>query len=207
MYTDTVTLAGVVAQAQYFGAVTQVGDTFAEDLEDGILGLAYQSISNLDQPPYFNTVGLASRQWALLTRTAACTAKCCVATRFQLPARESRLGIVPRRCKSEQVSLYHDVRGSIHTPARYQEPITWYDVVSQSYWVITASVNINGKGLKGGKTFKAIIDSGTTIIVAPVKEARAFWNSVPGARPFNDDPSYHTFPCASPPQVSPSIDS
>lgn len=54
VYTDTVTVAGVTAHDQYFSAVNTLSPTFADEAEDGILGLAFPAISNIGQPPFFN---------------------------------------------------------------------------------------------------------------------------------------------------------
>ncbi|TFY67566.1 hypothetical protein EVJ58_g1536 [Rhodofomes roseus] len=50
-YTDT---AGITSKAQYFSPVTTLSSSFAGDPIDGILGMAYQKISNLAQPPFIN---------------------------------------------------------------------------------------------------------------------------------------------------------
>lgn len=43
----TVTVAGVTSKTQTFSAVTQLSSLFNGDPTDGILGLAFQGISNL----------------------------------------------------------------------------------------------------------------------------------------------------------------
>ena len=48
VYQDTVTVAGVTAKNQYFSPVTTLSDSFSNDPIDGILGLAYPTISNLN---------------------------------------------------------------------------------------------------------------------------------------------------------------
>ena len=65
--------------------------------------------------------------------------------------------------------------------------------------VLEAVSNVNGAPVPGsGGAF--IIDTGTTLIVSPVAQARAFWAAVPGSAPYED--GYYTFPCNSPPAVS-----
>ncbi|KAJ6478608.1 aspartic peptidase domain-containing protein [Mycena vitilis] len=51
---DIVTVAGIVATGQYFSPVTTVSSSFAGAPNDGILGLAFPAISNMQQPPFFN---------------------------------------------------------------------------------------------------------------------------------------------------------
>ncbi|KAJ6630108.1 acid protease [Mycena sp. CBHHK59/15] len=55
IYTDTVTVAGVKATKQYLSPVTTLSSSFANDPIDGILGLAFPAISNLNENPFFNT--------------------------------------------------------------------------------------------------------------------------------------------------------
>ncbi|KAF7797804.1 hypothetical protein EIP86_009009 [Pleurotus ostreatoroseus] len=54
IYTDTVTVGGLTVSGQYFSPVTTLSDEFTDDPADGILGLAWPSISNLGQTPFFN---------------------------------------------------------------------------------------------------------------------------------------------------------
>lgn len=44
-----VTVAGVTVTKQYFSPVTTLSSSFADDPIDGLLGLAYPAISNLNQ--------------------------------------------------------------------------------------------------------------------------------------------------------------
>ncbi|KAJ7751282.1 acid protease [Mycena maculata] len=55
VYTDTVTVAGVKATNQAFSTVTTLSTSFAQNPADGILGMAYPSISNLGENPFFTT--------------------------------------------------------------------------------------------------------------------------------------------------------
>lgn len=101
--------------------------------------------------------------------------------------------------------------------AKYTGPIEWHPITSRSYWVrspnssqyvradartqlIQGQPQINGNPLNG-KVYNFAVDTGTTVIVAPTKEAKAFWKAVPGAAPYAAAPSYYTFPCKSPPSV------
>ncbi|KAI0666019.1 acid protease [Trametes maxima] len=55
VYTESVNVAGVSVKNQYFSPVTTLSSSFANDPIDGLLGLAYPAISNLNQNPFFNT--------------------------------------------------------------------------------------------------------------------------------------------------------
>ncbi|KAI0692346.1 protease [Cerioporus squamosus] len=54
-YTDTVTVGGVSVTGQYLAAVTEESDEFQQDPSDGLLGLAFPAISNLNHDPFFFT--------------------------------------------------------------------------------------------------------------------------------------------------------
>ncbi|KAJ7161368.1 acid protease [Mycena crocata] len=55
VYTDTVNVAGVKATNQFFSAVTTLSSGFSEEPIDGILGMAFPSLSNLGHSPFFTT--------------------------------------------------------------------------------------------------------------------------------------------------------
>ncbi|PIL25260.1 transporter [Ganoderma sinense ZZ0214-1] len=55
IFTDDVTIAGVQVTNQSFSAVTTESTEFVDDPTDGILGLAFSDISNLGQPPFFQS--------------------------------------------------------------------------------------------------------------------------------------------------------
>ncbi|KAJ7067092.1 acid protease [Mycena amicta] len=59
VYTDTVAVAGVKATKQYFSPVTTLSSSFNGDPIDGILGLAFPAISNLNENPFFYTADAA----------------------------------------------------------------------------------------------------------------------------------------------------
>ncbi|KAH9929580.1 acid protease [Epithele typhae] len=55
IYTDKVAVAGVSTTKQYLSAVTTLSSSFSGDPIDGILGLAFPAISNLNENPFFYT--------------------------------------------------------------------------------------------------------------------------------------------------------
>ncbi|KAJ7023469.1 acid protease [Mycena alexandri] len=59
VYTETVTVAKIVAKKQYFSPVTTLSSSFSGDPIDGILGLAFPALSNLNENPFFNTADAA----------------------------------------------------------------------------------------------------------------------------------------------------
>ncbi|KAI0830045.1 protease [Trametes gibbosa] len=55
VFTDTVTVGAVAVKNQYFSPVNTLSPTFGNEKMDGILGLAYPSLSNLRQSPFVNS--------------------------------------------------------------------------------------------------------------------------------------------------------
>ncbi|RPD62692.1 acid protease [Lentinus tigrinus ALCF2SS1-7] len=54
-YTDTVTVGSVKVTGQYLAAITKESSEFVSDPADGLLGLAFPAISNLNHDPFFFT--------------------------------------------------------------------------------------------------------------------------------------------------------
>lgn len=85
----------------------------------------------------------------------------------------------------------------------YQSGSTsWYALSAQNYWLINAGAYLNGTVISsaGLDSFGAIIDTGTSVIVAPTSEAKAFWAAVPNSGSYGS--GFYTFDCANPPVVS-----
>lgn len=68
--------------------------------------------------------------------------------------------------------------------------------------IIPGSVYVNGEKVQYRRGPNCVIDTGTTVIIAPPKDAEAFWAQVPGSAPYPPAPAYYTYPCASPPEVA-----
>lgn len=64
-------------------------------------------------------------------------------------------------------------------PSKYKGPITFTPVTQQAYWQVRGSTYVNGRLVNSPQPM--IIDSGTTLIVAPPAAARALFSQIPGA--------------------------
>ncbi|GAA5971359.1 hypothetical protein JCM11641_008322 [Rhodosporidiobolus odoratus] len=174
VYMDTVTIAGFAAVNQTFGAATTLSDSWQYDPPDGLMGMGYQSLSQLRSPPVFQT---------LVSRGKLSSAM------FSFKLSSTSVG------KSE---LY---LGGMN-PSYYVAGTTqWAPVISQAYWTVAGQTQVNGATVGSTGTFNAIIDTGTTIIVAPTSFASKFWAAVPNSAPYGSG-GYYTFPCNSAPTVS-----
>ncbi|RDX50372.1 protease [Lentinus brumalis] len=71
---------------------------------------------------------------------------------------------------------------------------------ARGFWQIGgASVSVNGN--PAGSAFETIIDSGTTIIIAPEHAAKEFWSHVSGSK-YEEQQELYSFPCNSAPEVA-----
>ena len=168
VYTDTVTVAGMTATDQTIGVASTLSQSFADDPMDGIMGMGFQSISQMNVPPFFQT---------LMKQNKVSSAQ----FSFNLDSHSGS-------------ELY--LGGA--NPAKYQGNIEWHPVVSESYWVLTGDAQVDGKS--ASSEFYGIIDTGTTVVVAPPKQAEAFWDKIDNSEAIGG--GYYTFPCADTPEVS-----
>ncbi|SCV72434.1 BQ2448_3971 [Microbotryum intermedium] len=190
VYQDTVSLAGLTATGQGFGVATGMSSDWANDPMDGLMGMGYASISQTKSTPFFQTL-VAEKQVAA-------------------PQFSFKLGA------SGDSELF---LGGMNSNDYVAGSTQWTDVVSQGYWTVSASANVNGKAaLKG---INAIIDTGTSVIVvshfrqrnlfiiqrdagltlnyhlfqAPTGDAATYWDAVPDSAPYGGGGGYYTYPC------------
>lgn len=69
----------------------------------------------------------------------------------------------------------------------------------RTYWQMALSTPLIG-GKIAAPLATHILDSGTTLIIAPPSAASTFWANVPGSQPYSDE--FWSYPCASPPDLS-----
>ncbi|TNY22212.1 aspartic protease [Rhodotorula diobovata] len=170
VYTDTVSIAGLSATKQTFGVATALSSDFANDPYDGLMGMGYQSISTLGAPPLFET---------LVSQNKVASSK----FSFHLADSASELYL-----------------GGMNSALFKAGSTKAYPVVSQSYWLLATKANVGGSPVAAVGQFNAIVDTGTSVIVAPTQAARQFWASVPDSGVYGS--GYYTYPCASAPDIS-----
>jgi len=147
---DTVVLAGLVAKQVTFGEATSLADFFAEQPFDGILGLAYPDIAADYVTPVFDVI--------------------------------MKNNLVPKNFFSVYLdSTLNDTSSEIIfgalDPNHFIPPITFVPVVSllgfYTYWLInlnevsTSNGGSNIGGCNGFFNCKAIVDTGTSLLIAP----------------------------------------
>ncbi|XP_030591526.1 napsin-A [Archocentrus centrarchus] len=155
---DSVTVAGLSVPGQQFGeAVKQPGITFAVARFDGVLGMAYPSISVANVVPVFDT---------------AMNAKLLPQNIFSF--------YISRDPKAE-VGGELTLGGT--DPQYYTGDLHYVNVTRKAYWQIGMNGVDVGDQLtlcKGG--CQAIVDTGTSLIVGPKEEVRALQKAI-GAIP------------------------
>ncbi|KAL7884963.1 hypothetical protein AOLI_G00077330 [Acnodon oligacanthus] len=150
---DTVTVGGISIQKQIFGLSESEASFMASMTADGILGLAYESISSDSATPVFNNMmsqGLVSQD----------------VFSVYLSSDEEEGSVV----------IFGEIDSSYYTGDIY-----WIPLSSETYYEITMdSVIINGETVACSGGCQAIIDTGTSVIVGPTSDISSI-NSVVGA--------------------------
>ena len=164
VYKDTVSVAGLTSANQRFGVATAESASFADDPFDGILGLGFQAISTMGVRPWFQSVIKAG--FLKQSRFS-----------FYLAAKSSELFL-----------------GGANSRRFTSGSTVWYPVTSATYWVIKARGYVAGKKVSSLGTFNAIIDTGTTVVLAPTASAKAFWAKVPNSSAYGG--GYYEYDCA-----------
>ncbi|KEP51369.1 aspartic protease [Rhizoctonia solani 123E] len=172
VYADTVTIAGLSAEGQLFSPINQTSGM--EDYgTDGLIGLAFKSISQLKAPNFIDTLfsqGKISKS------------------------------IFSMRLASDAGSEIY-IGGS--NPSKYTGEITYVPVESQSYWVVNGSASANGQEGFNGKMIidsgtTSILGPYNSVWNwwSKVPGSGSCLPRDCGA------PGYFTFPCANTPSVS-----
>lgn len=155
---DTVSVAGMSVSKQQFGeAVKQPGITFAVARFDGVLGMAYPSISVAQVTPVFDSAMKAKL----------------------LP--QNIFSFYISRDPAAAVGGELILGGT--DPLYYTGDLHYVNVTRKAYWQIQMDGVEVGNQLTLCKTgCQAIVDTGTSLIVGPVEEIRALHKAI-GALP------------------------
>ncbi|GAA5950932.1 hypothetical protein JCM3765_004632 [Sporobolomyces pararoseus] len=170
IYTDVMQIGDFYDDNAYFSAVDQMSDNFASEPEDGIMGMAYASISS-------------------------------IRPRRQSDATSKPFGLRVAKTADGPSELF--LGGP--NPDQYYGRIEWHPVRKQAYYNITGDAFLNNNYVFE-QPLNTIIDSGTTLIIAPPGDADKFWSQVPGASRWDQAEGYYIFPCSQVPKLSFSFD-
>ncbi|XP_074854089.1 pepsin A-like [Carettochelys insculpta] len=138
---DTVRVGGIVDTDQIFGlSESEPGSTFTYSAFDGILGLAFPSISSSSATPVFDNMmneGLVSQD------------------------------LFSVYLSSDDQSGSFVMFGGIDS-SYYSGDLNWIPLSAETYWEITMdSVTMNGESVACSGGCQAIIDTGTSLLAGP----------------------------------------
>ncbi|GJE85515.1 acid protease [Phanerochaete sordida] len=169
--TDNVNIAGLALNQHTFGVTTQETDDFAADTVpfDGLMGLAQSLLSEQGVPTPVESLASAG-----LISDAI--------TSFKI----SRLADE----KNDGEITFGGLDQTKFDPATL---VTFDNVNQQGFWEGSMpSVTVNGQDL-GLQGRTAILDTGTTLVIAPDADAAAVHAAIPGAK--SDGQGGFTIPC------------
>lgn len=157
-YEDTVTVAGLQAEKQVLISVSQAAG-FAGDGADGLMGLGFTNIAQDKGTPFF--LNLVVQGKVLVPEFSFYLGRDLSGTE-----KKSQLTLGGR-----DVTKF---RGS---------PVT-VPVIVEGYWQVQVDdVKVEGRSLGHNTTYEGVVDSGTTLLYAPVNATIAMFNGIPGAIP------------------------
>lgn len=155
VYKDTITIAGLTATGQTFGAADSMSSDWQDDPMDGIFGMGYQAISQLNTPPVFQTV---SKPFIFLWDHTLT---------FDSNHQLIKDGAVAKSQFSFKLGASGPelFLGGMNPSLYVSGTTSWYPVTSQAYWTISATANVAGTPVSALGSFNAIIDTGTSVVV------------------------------------------
>ncbi|ETS64832.1 hypothetical protein PaG_00800 [Moesziomyces aphidis] len=174
---DNLEIANLELANYTFAVTTQESSDFSDDTVpfDGLMGLARSELSNAGQPTPIDALYKQGK--------------------VQAPVMGYHLGRIADGYNDGEVTF-----GGVD-PAKYTGNITEIDNVStKGFWEAAMDkITVGGKDLGlDGRT--AILDTGTTLIVAPEQDADAVHAQIPGAK--SDGQGGYTIPCTTTKQVA-----
>jgi hypothetical protein len=189
-YFDSVTVAGLTAKHQNIISLTEA-QGFSGTGSDSLMGMAFPSIANSKQPPFFFT---------LINQHRVHPAE------FSFYLGRQKSGTAP---DSELTLGGRD-------PSRYTGPTVAVPVTSQTYWQValdgarvgtTTSSSSRRGPLLPLTSGQAAIDTGTTLIIAPTLAATAIFAQIPGSVPLPLGGAVplitlFAYPCSAKPRVA-----
>lgn len=166
---DDVTVGGLTVKNQLFAEVTDVaglGLAFSVGKFDGIMGMAFQTISVDDMPPVFKDM---------------------VAQKL---VDEPVFGVFLSATSGTPGELTLGGTDSSH----YSGELTYVPLSSDTYWEVKlGGMTVNGKSVTNVQ--KAILDTGTSLLAGPTAEVKKIAAAV-GAKPFFLNPNEYTIDCS-----------
>ncbi|GAA5890709.1 hypothetical protein JCM6882_000632 [Rhodosporidiobolus microsporus] len=180
LHQDTVTVGGYTVNDTIFAAATSLHSAFNSYPISGIFGLGFGSIASSGYAPWFERLineGRVDEQYFGI-----------YFVRAQDQVGNSPQGSLPgaQLCS-----------GCVDS-TKYTGDITWCPVTSDTFWAVQSEgFAINGSVVPSTR-MRAVIDSGTTLIMVPSSVAEAFYAQIPSASPSPARDGSYIIPCSTP---------
>ncbi|KAH9928187.1 aspartic peptidase domain-containing protein [Fomitopsis serialis] len=172
IYSDTVSVSGVSVTGQYLSAVNSESGNLVGGPNDGLMGMAFPTISQLKSDPYF---------WTAVDQKAV--KEGVFAFKLSTSGSELYIGGTDNSMYSGDIE-YHDLSSS-----------------AQGFWQISgASALVNNNATVSD--FDTIIDSGTTIMYGPPDAVSQFYAAIDGSSEYDSQNGYYSIPCDSIPTIA-----
>lgn len=184
-YTDAVSVAGLTATDQGLISLTQASG-FNTSSSDGLLGMGFTSLSASGFTTFFENL----------------------MSQDEVDAPEFSFYLGRAASGTEhQGSLCLGCRDT----SKYTGSFTQVPVTVAAYWqIVLNAVFVNGASAGSHTQGQAIIDTGTTLVLAPPAAANAIFEQIPNAFPLSsadddDDQTFFAYPCSTPSSYIPAI--
>lgn len=167
---DNVVIAGLALNGHRFGVASLESQDFSDDTTkfDGLIGLAQKSLSNQGVP----TPVEALAQQGLISEAIT----------------SYKISRVTDGLNDGEITF----GGLDQSKFNPNTLVTFNNVNTQGFWEGDVSFSVNGRDLGlTGRT--AILDTGTTLIIAPTADAQAIHAKIPGSQ--SDGQGGYTIPC------------
>ncbi|CAE6521623.1 unnamed protein product [Rhizoctonia solani] len=179
VFTDVVSIGGLAITNSGVGAVTQLSQSFTNaggDTSDGLMGLAFSTLAESKQTPYFtNLAKLSPTQGMMSFKFVGKNA----------PGSELTVGGMDTAAFTGQVAF---------------SPVLTTQGQPPTFWTIRmGQASIGGKPVQTASQF-ATIDTGTSVVIAPQADAQAIYAAIPGSKLGQN--GLFSYPCNANPDVA-----
>ncbi|CAE6436259.1 unnamed protein product [Rhizoctonia solani] len=179
VFTDVVSIGGLAITNSGVGAVTQLSQSFTNaggDTSDGLMGLAFPSLAESKQTPYFtNLAKLSPTQGMMSFKFVGKNA----------PGSELTVGGMDTAAFTGQIAF---------------SPVLTTQGQPPSFWTINmGQATVGGKPVQTTSQF-ATIDTGTSVVIAPQADAQAIYAAIPGSQLGQN--GLFSYPCNANPDVA-----
>jgi len=169
---DQVAWANYYSANQTFALCDQVSPGLLQGDANGLMGLGWPRISSSGATPFWQAVGIQEMGFAF--------------TRYLHDASANVL----------EFGGYLTLGGTNDT--LYEGNITYHDLSAETYWLLEMDAfRVNAEQIDATLSDKVAIDTGTSLIGAPVDQVAAIYAQIPNAARSTDPDyaGYYEFPC------------